>query len=350
MSLMDVIYSIKCFLSTWPIPEELPIYLASGTTATCTAAGFFGHGGALASAVYNGTLTAYFVLTIVNGWTQRRIHRRVEVWLHVVPLLIGWSTAIASLPLTLFNPIGWTCWIGPWPPGCSGDDDDACVRGANADIYRWAFFHAILWACFAYVSIAMLLIYLKIRRAEVVSRQYREPEDNLNIECTTASQQEKKQKNEYSRRLSRRFGVQACYYVAAFCVTWIFPMAQFVVTQRNGHLYFPLLALTVVFNPLQGFWNAMIYIRPRYLAYRKRSSSRKHRAWQAVVKAMSAADEEDIDDIPADDSSDRESQLGQINSVESAKQLNDGERAAGEAAVAADMAHHRYQTRMLPMK
>jgi len=48
-------------------------------------------------------------------------------------------------------------------------------------------------------------------------------------------------------------------------------MVQFAVTNApGGTLYFPLLAITVIVNPLQGMFNALIYIRPRYLRYRKK--------------------------------------------------------------------------------
>jgi len=107
MSLMDLTFAVKNFLTTWPIPADAGIYLASGTTETCTAAGFFGHAASLSSSLYNGSLTAYFLLTIRYRWFPRKFARRAEAWAHSVPLLVGWSTALAALPLRLFNPIEW---------------------------------------------------------------------------------------------------------------------------------------------------------------------------------------------------------------------------------------------------
>ncbi|CAB9524745.1 expressed unknown protein [Seminavis robusta] len=382
MSGMDLMYAIKCFLSTWPLPTG-SAYGAVGTTQTCTAAAFWGQGGSLSSAVYNGSLTLYYLLTIRYGWTQSQFQQqsssssssssthntstttRIRIsweWLlHAIPLSIGWGTAIASLPLRLFNPIGWTCWIGPWPLQCAADGDGTpCERGHNAKLYRWLFFHAILWATFAFVTVAMILIYAKIKADERRSDRYNnsflikqeeqrqefqiqsthDNQDNQqqqvevlhedaqasSMTCTTPTtsqsrlslarsshrhiigssrvlfggsakrpssdeelntteyscsapfsrtasfkQRKRKQQQHKKQKLSRRFAEQAFWYILSFFLAWIIPMAQFAVTQApEGTLYYPLLALTVILNPLQGMWNALIYIRPRYLRYRQK--------------------------------------------------------------------------------
>lgn len=136
MSAHDFLFSLKNFSSTWPIPKSTMIYGSSGTQATCTAAGFLGHGSALTSICYNFSLTLFFVLVVRFGWKDERIRSsHVELFLHGIPMLIGWSTAIAGLPLKLYNPLGWTCWINTSPPGCI--DNETCLRGDNAGIYRY---------------------------------------------------------------------------------------------------------------------------------------------------------------------------------------------------------------------
>lgn len=165
MSGMDFVYSIKTFISTCPLPASNGTFGAMGTTATCAAAGFFGQGGSLSSVVYNGTLTWYYLPTIRQGWTHRKF-QGVEWFLHFVPLAIGWGTAVAALILDLYNPIGWTCWIGPWPYGC--DKDDTCERGSDAKLFRCVFFHGICWAVFAFVLVAVGMIFWKIYKDESV--------------------------------------------------------------------------------------------------------------------------------------------------------------------------------------
>jgi hypothetical protein len=135
MGIHDFIHAIKAFVSTWPIPEGTSfVYGARGNTATCTAAGFLGQGGSLTSIFYNGSLTLFFLLVVRYGWKEERIKRTVEPWLHIVPCAVGWSTAIAGIPLSLYNAFGWTCWINSYPFGCI--DNVNCERGDNAGIYR----------------------------------------------------------------------------------------------------------------------------------------------------------------------------------------------------------------------
>jgi hypothetical protein len=135
MSFQDLIYGIKAFVSTWPMPEDTPFaHGAKGTTATCVVAGLFGHGGSLTSIFYNGSLTLYFLLVVRYGWKERRIKEKMELWLHAIPMAAGWSTAIAGVPLDLYNAFGWTCWINTYPIGCV--DGVTCERGDNAGVYR----------------------------------------------------------------------------------------------------------------------------------------------------------------------------------------------------------------------
>ena len=379
MSLMDVICATKSFVSTWPVPEEALYVVGNvGTMETCAAAGFLGQGSCLSSSVYNATLTLYFLLTIRFGWKEERTKKKLEWFLHLLPLTLGWSTAIAALLLDLMNPIGWTCWIGSWPPGCN-DDTIPCERGGDADYiarFRWGFFHGPLWIAFLFMAVSLLSIYLKTRQTEQRTRKYQfdrqsvnysvhatmaaTPESPTSSRNSVAKQQQhpssskmktsssvegrnskspslqpedqggesssvalsssaheisgsvtsvtpsrggtdtdKRSRNSSSgnsnniearsfreilqdRReqrkdrmridLSRRFATQAWLYVVAFLLSWIWPMAQWVDIQKTGRADTPWFFLTVVFNPLQGFMNAMIYLRPRYLKYRQREA------------------------------------------------------------------------------
>lgn len=136
MSVNDFIYAVKAFVSTWPQPKDSSFaYGAAGTTATCSAAGFLGHGGSLTSICYNFSLTVFFLLVIRYGWKESQIKTRIEIWFHIIPFAVGWSTAIAGLFLELYNAFGWTCWINSFPSGCTYNVN--CERGNNAGVYRY---------------------------------------------------------------------------------------------------------------------------------------------------------------------------------------------------------------------
>ena len=55
----------------------------------------------------------------------------------------------------------------------------------------------------------------------------------------------------------------------------------------SGHSSYAVSLLIVTFSPMQGFWNALIYIRPRYLRYRKKLRAGHHARMEAVAQALS---------------------------------------------------------------
>ena len=118
LSCSDMIASVVNILSTWPIPRAEAVdgvYLAGGTTQTCTAQGFFNELGNLATPLYNASLCAYYVLVIRNGWAEDRIRSGAEPAMHAVPTAVAFLIAILGVPFRLYNNSGWLCWIAPYP-------------------------------------------------------------------------------------------------------------------------------------------------------------------------------------------------------------------------------------------
>jgi hypothetical protein len=228
--------------------------------------------------------------------------KSLENALHAIPLLIGWGTAIAGLPLKLYNSIGVNCWIAAYPLGCQqsfrqDDKDDAnfrtCARGDNAFIYRWAFYHAELWSVWIFSLWAMLLIYLHVRKRELASQQYRNhPPSSVSLEGdshhvlrnSVASEGDNQNvrisRSYYNKNAltkSRMFAVQATFFVVMFCVTWIWSMVNWVIESQRGYLIRPILYLMTIFVPSQGLFDFLIYIRPRVITYCRRNPNRTWR-------------------------------------------------------------------------
>jgi hypothetical protein len=218
MSVTDVVFSLWTFASTWSIPHgTFGVYGAVGNTQTCSIAGFIGQGSGLTSIMYNGSLASFFVLSVRWGWSEKHL-RRLEPWFHLIPLVFGWGTAIAGIPLKLYNSIGINCWIAEYPFGCEDsrrhDGQTTCLRGDNAWIYRWAFYHAELWAVWGFCVLTMIVLYRHIRQNEIRSDRYR-----------------------LSRRKwlqSKDFAGQAIFFTGVFCITWIWSLVQWVLQQQTG--------------------------------------------------------------------------------------------------------------------
>jgi len=68
---------------------------------------------------------------------------------------------------------------------------------------------------------------------------------------------------------SKKIAVQGLLYVVAFYITWLFPTISRITELVAGKNYFPIQFLDTFLIPLQGFLNFLIYIRPRFLIYRK---------------------------------------------------------------------------------
>ena len=127
-------------------------------------------------------------------------------------------------------------------------------------------FHlSIVWVSFLVSTICMLTIYCEVRKQESKTKKY-------NTSITESGRS-----NNVPQRIdhSRRFANQAMFYVLSFWLTWLFPtctrISQFI---TGGSSPFPFTALFCIFIPLQGFFNVMVYLRPRYLKFKKEHSDK----------------------------------------------------------------------------
>jgi hypothetical protein len=254
LSVCDLSASTAWFFTTWPIPRGTPnVFAAVGNQHTCTAQAFFAQF-SLSAVMYNGALALYYYLMIVKEWTASDI-QRVEPWLHLNAFIWGFGTAVASLFLTLFNEVGWDCWISPHPLGCKeswkNNGVTTCTRGDNGSLYQWAFYYAPLWGVIIAVIFFMSSVYWKIKLQERRMRRYSITADDNR-----------------SKRMKRSEN-QARLYVGAFFAAWTFPTIFQLVLVTRDVVYFPLLLLTAIFVPIQGFLNMLVYMRGTYHRYRK---------------------------------------------------------------------------------
>lgn len=204
LSIFDTIASGVNFLSTWPSPSELSdtIFLASGTTATCTAQGFFNEFGNITTPLYSASLCVWYLLFLKYGWKEKDC-RKYELLFHIIPIAVGLAMAVLGLPLTLYNNSGYLCWYAPFPKGCDKDDPHTCTRGEHAGLFRWVHY-GIIWTSIVFVTYAMSSIYFAVRRQEGKAIR------RMSILSNT------------SRRKSRAVAAQAALYVCALYLTWLF--------------------------------------------------------------------------------------------------------------------------------
>lgn len=282
LSTFDVMASIVNIMSTWSIPSDVPnLFGSSGTTATCTAQGFFNETGNVTTPVYNTMLCVYFTLIIRKGWTEKQI-QKYEPILHAIPLGIGWTMGITGLPLKLYNPSGWLCWFAPFPAGCGdGAGQVPCERGELAHLFRWIHY-GIIWSSIFFMTVAMFLIYRFVRQQEMSATKYRLRPGSVTSDTASPP----KSSCDDNRRKTRQVANQALLFCGALYLTWIFTTLTRIFQTVQGITYFPLLVLMSIFFPLQGFFNCLIYLRPRYLKERRKSPEKSFLAnFIAAIKS-----------------------------------------------------------------
>jgi len=244
LSLFDCVASFVNILSTWPTPANLSesVFLASGTTLTCTVQGFFNELGNITAPIYTASLSLRYLLSVAYEWKERDF-KKYELVFHAVPIIIGSTMAILGLPLQLYNNAGYLCWYAPAPKNCS--EFGTCSRGELMGLFRWLHY-GIVWSAIAFVTISMILLYMSVRKQERSSQLLGSDQN----------------------RMSRSVAAQAFLYVFALYITWLFTTITRVYSTVFKRTNKTTLMLMATFFPLQGFWNAFIYYRPRWIQKR----------------------------------------------------------------------------------
>lgn len=162
-------------MGTWLVPfREIggfgPVYGAIGNHATCSLSGFLTQM-AIASPLYNGSLSLYYLLTINYNWPDIEI-RRIEKWLHILPLGYALLSSSIALGLDMYGNVEWLCWIKPDVP----DDHDGVVptdAQKNFVIFQWVFLFGPLWATILFVALVFIVLYRKVRENEKKMEKYK---------------------------------------------------------------------------------------------------------------------------------------------------------------------------------
>jgi hypothetical protein len=152
---------------------------------------------------------------------------------------------------------------------------------------RWAFFHVELLVIYAFTLVAMFMIYLTIAKQEKKLKKYAFRESVTAFgESTSRSIEEHSSRRlrDEHRKGSTNFASQATFYMVVFFFTWFFPMLQTVFAVSRDELYYPLILLSSILSSMQGFFNAVIYLRPRWIRSRKQKPPLSR--WQIFAYAI----------------------------------------------------------------
>lgn len=274
ISVSDLLISAGLALGPVMQPPETEFPGARGSTEACTFQGALLQMGC-ASFLYSLMLMLYYVLVIRFNKRETWIRSKVEPWMHIIPILFYFSTAVAGAILEVFNPAVTHCWTAHYPPDCEGDPLVECERGGDA--VEFFGYWMVVYPLFAWdilLVLSLFIVALTVCQKYLKSRRF-VPEGTRGIMNT--------------EKQAKQVIAQALLYSLAFVNTmvWgsmgtIYALAGKQFETFGDHYWISCLAVT--FFPLQGLFNFLIFIRPRYLRNREHLDDygRLRSFWEAV--------------------------------------------------------------------
>lgn len=140
-----------------------------------------------------------------------------------------------------------------------------CERGKNTSRYHLLFFGYPLIISFLVVLVCMVIICFSFaRQSSSIS--------SLNVNSSVPSS------SKNVRNIFTVVYVQALFFVLVFLLTYTWVASIRVLRHLGKPSPYALRVINRIFLPLQGFWNALVFIRPTFL--RIRAQQQKERGKQ----------------------------------------------------------------------
>ncbi len=229
LSCTDMVTSAGYFAGRWMTPQH-------GNKATCDVQGTIVQLN-LCVVLWNACLTTNYLVRIVYGWNALRADALMPYY-HMLSWGPGAVIALSLLAFGLYGDAGPWCWI-------SSD-------------YVWArmaLFYVPLWLMLSYTLCVMSVIIRHVRRIDAKFAHLRRREAS-----------------------SMRVTKQSVAYILGMLLTWLAGSANRVYQAVNSGHTTPGLSLSMAFFiPLQGFFNLLVYLYPRFTAWRLRQLGQQER-------------------------------------------------------------------------
>uniref|UniRef100_A0A7S3V6X0 G-protein coupled receptors family 1 profile domain-containing protein n=1 Tax=Chaetoceros debilis TaxID=122233 RepID=A0A7S3V6X0_9STRA len=326
MSISDVIGSTAMALTTLPMPSDVhEVYpfvgKALGNSKTCIAQGALILLGSGMASVMNCVLCLYYVLTIRYGMNPVAFKRRILPLSFLVfggiicMLLYFLAKERAFIPLS-HEPY---CLVGmKYPVGCEEDgaeegDEDyiKCIHSSHSGGQRiFNYTGLALFGINAFVIlVSLILVIASVYETEKANRtRLDENDEEIEVPATTVAQQasidieiqrngidnsnsgnlenEEERIEPFRERSSEETKValrQALMYITTYFLTWTWYAITIALGGKGpDNVYRVIDPLKVFFMPLQGFFNACIFLYHQILSLRQSESGRELQFLQAI--------------------------------------------------------------------
>jgi len=257
LCISDIIASIAMSAGSLPAPKNTE-HLGNnfGNQSTCDAQGFMFLAGSIAEQLYQCSLQMYILILLKYGMRPDDMQRKIEPFLHGIPILYGIAGAAVSLVTESINASGAWCYIESYPHGCRDDEDIECTRGTRVILKRMVFSTIPIVFSYIMMSIAGINICQLVQNTEIATNP---------MYCRRA-QRPILQVNE-DPQLTRVTGRMAferiAQFHAAFLLANFFPfLANFILA--FGERINILFIIQSILFPLQGFFNLLVFTNLTY--------------------------------------------------------------------------------------
>ncbi len=341
MCIGDMISSLVYMMSTAVMPTDVNYYVwnARGNQASCDFQGFMAMFGIVFTLGYNCSLSLFYLAVVKYKKKDDYIRKKMEPWLHGVPIVIASGLAIAGLVSQVYNADLVNCFVREYRPShCEGIEegitphgyDIPCGRGSkNYDIFYYILLVAKLGIIPGITFGSMTMMYREVlktekkmdkyrinvqtnRRAQYLQRENRNLDNiasghdggegdlpNRNVSrvpsgfftsisnrLSSAIRRSPDKMSARSMKNTRRVMYRALAYAMAYLATYLFPITvEIEILANHGKLEFSSrIYLAYFFHPLQGLFNFMVFIYPRVVSAK---SSKTSISWrQAFIRAL----------------------------------------------------------------
>jgi hypothetical protein len=264
ISIFDILYSLALIAGPHPIPKgTLCARGAIGNELTCSIQGYTITLGAGIPSGYTATLCLYYV-AVIRYNAQEATMKKFEPLMHLVSLLPGFTIATIFLINGDYHSFLGVCAISEkcrYDPDCW---EESREQNGLAPIKKMFSIGLYLVLVFATITSSMIFIYCTVRERQTTMNRY-----NFG-----SLRDARGRARSGMRRLTNRVtntAVQASLYIVSFFMSHMTTAVMVVLVQIEVAGLSPVFVyMFATFQPLQGFWNLLIFIRPKYLDARLR--------------------------------------------------------------------------------
>ena len=271
MSSCDFLHAfVNSVIGPAMVPKEIGVLGAAGNQLSCNVQGCVAYASGATSGMLKVSLALCYLLMVRYEYSDDRLHK-LEPYFLCIPLFTSLSMVIAGLPFKIYNfNATYTCFINASPLNCDQVGSPIeCERGEEYGYwFYWNSFLISIESCI--IIFFMIKIYTAVRQRERSGDRFR---------FTIAS------RPDASRNLSSTMRSQGLWYSGAFLFFTFLPIMLFFLWQN----FFAHILYILTFQ-LIGFTNAVIYVRPRFIKFRRDfpSSGVASSIWYTLVRKQPA--------------------------------------------------------------